>query len=45
VHRLDATGVLGQLVLVAKVDDRSHAVRAERVPAGAAQAIDGAGSD
>jgi hypothetical protein len=45
VHRLDAAGILGQLVLVAKVDDRSHAIRAERIPAGRAEAIDGVGSD
>jgi hypothetical protein len=40
VDRLDTSGVLDQLVVVAQIDDRSHAMRAQRFPAGGRQAID-----
>jgi hypothetical protein len=45
VDRLHASTVLDELVVVAQIDDRFHAVCAKRFPAGGAEAIDGLGAN
>jgi hypothetical protein len=44
VDRVHAPRVRPALVVVAQIDDRPHAMRAQRLPAGGAQVVDGLGA-